>query len=364
MLSHPNGYDSISLPRLRRGDMGAYELAFLGLAGSGVGTALGLPMAWPRSDRPLDVRLLGSAVVLMSVIAALISARLAGLAPASAATEHTINLLGLAAFPMLVLYARHAVRQPITTAHAAWWLPAAGYALMIATRFAIGAGTRVRFAWLAPIVCGFTVAAAITLWRHRRQRRQVVVPAEYVVAFIALVNVAQLIRMQFADIAGVRAVVPLVMAIGFASMAAFAAWRAASTPVVETAPARYERSGLDETAARPLLEKIDRALTADRLYTRVDLTLAQLASAVNATPHQVSEALNRYAGSSFTDVITRMRVADVKAQLRDPVNDLFTIEGIGQSAGFGSRSALYAAFKRLEGVTPTAFRDRERQSRA
>jgi AraC-like DNA-binding protein len=55
-----------------------------------------------------------------------------------------------------------------------------------------------------------------------------------------------------------------------------------------------------------------------------------------------------------------MRVEDVKAQLRDPVNDLFTIEGIGLSAGFGSRSALYTAFKKLEGVTPTAFRERER----
>lgn len=349
--------------------MGAHELAFVGLAGSGLGTALGLPMAWPRSDRPLDVRLLGSAVVLMSVIAALISARLAGLAPASAATEHTINLLGLAAFPMLVLYARQAVSQPITTAHAAWWLPAAGYAVMIAMRFAIGAGTRVRFVWLAPIVCGFTVAAAITLWRHRRQRRPVVVPAESVVAFIALVNVAQLVRMAFGDIAGVRAVVPLVMAIGFAAMAAFAAWSTSAKATVDkrsaprVEPARYERSGLDATAARRLLERIDRALTAGRLYARVHLTLAHLASAVDSTPHQVSEALNRYAGTSFTDVVNRMRVEDVKAQLRDPVNDLFTIEGIGQSAGFGSRSALYAAFKRAEGITPTAFRDRERRSR-
>ena len=79
--------------------MGAHELAFVGLAGSGLGTALAVPMVWPRSRRSLDVRLLGSAVLLMSGIAALISARLAGLAPASAAVEHAINLLGLTASP-------------------------------------------------------------------------------------------------------------------------------------------------------------------------------------------------------------------------------------------------------------------------
>ena len=72
--------------------MGAHELAFVGLAGSGVGTALGVPMIWPPSRRSLDVRLLGAALVLMSAIAALISARLAGLTPASPEVEHAINV--------------------------------------------------------------------------------------------------------------------------------------------------------------------------------------------------------------------------------------------------------------------------------
>lgn len=339
--------------------MGAYELAFVALAGSGVGTAVGLPLAWPRSKRPLDVRLLGSAVLLMSAIAALISARLAGLAPASAATEHSINLLGLCAFPMVVMYARHAVHAPIIAAHAGWWLPAAGYAAMIAARSVAGTDTRVPFAWLAPIACGYTIAAAITVWRHRQQRRAVVVPAEALIAFVAVVNVAQLVRMEFGHIAIVRAVVPLVMSLGFAAMAAFAAWRAASSASTKAAAesaAAYQRSSLDEISAHRLLARIDRALTGDRLFTRLDLTLAHLAAAVEATPHQVSEALNRYAGTSFSDLVTRHRVDDVKAQLRDPANDRFTIEGIGAAAGFGSRSALYAAFKRLEGITPTRFR--------
>ncbi|HJU43058.1 MAG TPA: helix-turn-helix domain-containing protein [Vicinamibacterales bacterium] len=337
-------------------------------------------MAWPLSNRPFDVRLLGSAVLMMSMAGLLISARLAGLAPATAATEHTINLLGLCSLPMLVTYARFAAGAPIGMTHAAWWLPAAGYVAMLAGRSAIGVGTRVPFVWLAPIVCGFTLAAAITMWRHRGRRRPVVVPAGAVIAFVAVLNVTQLIRMEFGSIPIVRAIVPLVMSAGFVAIAAFAVWSTfakASTSARATAdkPADkstfakaaiakpYERSGLDETAARQLLKRIDHVLTRDRLYARIDLTLAQLGAAVDATPHQVSEALNHYAGESFAEVINRLRVEDVKAQLRDPVNDLFTIEGIGLSAGFGSRSALYTAFKRREGVTPTAFRERERKSR-
>jgi hypothetical protein len=77
--------------------MGAHELAFVGLAGSGLGTALSVPMVWPRARRSPDVRLLGGALLLMSAIAGLISARLAGLAPPSAEVEHAINVLGLCA---------------------------------------------------------------------------------------------------------------------------------------------------------------------------------------------------------------------------------------------------------------------------
>jgi AraC-like DNA-binding protein len=110
---------------------------------------------------------------------------------------------------------------------------------------------------------------------------------------------------------------------------------------------------------RPAHSRVRRAPL--RLFARADLTLAQLASAAGSTPHQVSEVLNRYSRVTFHDLINRRRVDDVKAQLLDPASERFTIEGIGSCAGFGSRSALYAAFRRFEGMTPTAFRhDRRR----
>jgi AraC-like DNA-binding protein len=67
--------------------------------------------------------------------------------------------------------------------------------------------------------------------------------------------------------------------------------------------------------------------------------------------------LNRVAGVSLRELLTRRRVEDVKVQLGQPDSDRFTIEGIGATAGFGSRSALYAAFQRHEGMTPAAYRD-------
>jgi AraC-like DNA-binding protein len=153
-------------------------------------------------------------------------------------------------------------------------------------------------------------------------------------------------------------VVPLVMSLGFLTVAAFFVWRALAHVADGATPAapRYERSGLEQSRAPDLLRRIEDALAGDRLFARADLTLTDLAGAAGLTPHQVSEVLNRHAGVSFHDAVNRRRVADVKAQLIDPASERFTIEGIGASAGFGSRSALYAAFKRFEGTTPSAFR--------
>ena len=339
--------------------MGTHELAFVGLAGSGLGTALGVPMVWPRSHRSLDARLLGGAILLMSAITALISARLAGFAPATTEVEHAINLLGLCAFPVLVLYTRHATDAPVNVRTAAWCLvPAGVYLVLIPARLALGADTRVPFAWMLPVVLGFTAVSAVTLWKRRDNRHSGLVPAEWVVAFVVMLNAAQIVRMTFGNVPLVRGVVPMVLSIGFLAATTFLVWRTVATAsrgATRDVP-RYERSGLDQPAAVDVLRRIEDALTRDRLFAQPDLTLAQLAAATGSTPHQLSEVLNRYARVTFHDLINRRRVEDVKTQLLDPASERFTIEGIGASAGFGSRSALYAAFRRLEGTTPTAFR--------
>jgi AraC-like DNA-binding protein len=113
---------------------------------------------------------------------------------------------------------------------------------------------------------------------------------------------------------------------------------------------------MDRESAELLLARVDRALAADRLFARPDLTLGRLATAVNSTPHQVSEVLNRFGSVTFHELLAHRRVADVKAQLLDPANDNFTIEGIGAAAGFRSRSALYSAFRKIEGMTPKEWR--------
>ena len=215
---------------------------------------------------------------------------------------------------------------------------------------------RIGFIWILPVALAFTTATAATVWSSPGGHRAAVVPPAWIVAFMVVLNAAQIVRMTFGHVAPVRAVVPLVLCAGFVMVAVLAAWRAFAS-----AAPRYERSGLDASQAPELLARIDRALKQGRLFARADLALADLAEAAGTTPHQVSDVLNQHARVSFADLVNRHRVEDVKAQLLDPGSDKFTVEGIGASAGFGSRSALYAAFRRFERTTPTRFRDASRR---
>jgi hypothetical protein len=102
--------------------------------------------------------------------------------------------------------------------------------------------------------------------------------------------------------------------------------------------------------------QIDHAKLARAVGGRGDDGEVSAIGGPGCTPHQLSEVLNRHARITFHELLNRRRVADVKAQLLAPEANRYTIEGIGASAGFGSRSALHAAFRRLEGKTPVEFR--------
>jgi AraC-like DNA-binding protein len=370
ILCCPNGEDSMWEVQ----NMGTLELAVVGLAGSGFGTALGIPMVWPKRRRAPAIRLMGGWLLTASALVALISARLIGLLPATAAVEHTVNLLGFIAYPLLYLCLRQQSGRPTRVTEAWWlWLPAAVYLAVLVVRASLGTGTRVPFVWILPALLSFTALCAAALSRRGHQSGREIVPAVGIVLFLPVLNIAQIVRMLFGHTALVPALVPIVMTAGFVTIVGLVVWRALDTAspgstssdpsLAEGEPSgtpRYERSGLDAAAAALLHADIERALAERRLFADPHLTLGRLAEAVGATSHQVSEVLNRHAKTGFHELVNRYRVADVRAQLLDPGADRFTIEGIGAAAGFGSRSALYAAFRRLEGLTPTEFRARAR----
>ena len=98
----------------------------------------------------------------------------------------------------------------------------------------------------------------------------------------------------------------------------------------------------------------------DELRTRgwwrdPDLTAPRLARLLGTNGTYLSRAFNEGLGRNFNEVVNRLRVEAVQDELRrpGPGRDLLPI---ALDAGFNSKASFNRVFKRLVGVTPSAFR--------
>lgn len=118
-------------------------------------------------------------------------------------------------------------------------------------------------------------------------------------------------------------------------------------------PITNENHGRDQSE---LAEKLTQAMAVSKLYLKEDLTIYDLAKEVESTIRKVSNCINTNFDSNFSEWVNQYRVEEVKLRFQTKDAKNLTIEAIGQDAGFKSRSAMYAAFKRFTGRSPAYFK--------
>lgn len=105
-----------------------------------------------------------------------------------------------------------------------------------------------------------------------------------------------------------------------------------------------------------LKRKIEAVLKTDKKYLNPDLTLRVLAEEINLSERKLSSFLNNEMQISFYDFINSYRIIEAKRRLLSNEYEKYTIEGIGHSCGFNSRSSFFKVFKNETGISPSAFK--------
>ena len=338
-------------------------LTAVGLLGSGFGMWLGSPLLCAAGPSRTDRRLLGVLVVVCACAAALISADHGGYLPPMPWVELLEFTLTLGVGPILLLYVRTAARYQVTSQDIARAMPAVVSLGYVVCAWAFPDLPSVSIRHVVGVQVAYTIATA---WVYHRSkvdqnlpRRAASIPAPtFVLMGFVLIHCAQLIRLTLTGSTLVQEAVPLAITGGFLTMGAVAFHRTIlSSPPVESAGSeRYRRSALRSQAIRGHLTVLDRLIREERVFVDPNVSLAVVAARMNLPPYQVSQLLNQHLHQSFTDWITEHRVREVKIQLLDPRNDVYTIEAVASGAGFKSRAGFYKAFKRALGVTPSSFR--------
>ena len=87
-----------------------------------------------------------------------------------------------------------------------------------------------------------------------------------------------------------------------------------------------------------------------------DFSANQLAAKVGVNYKYISQVINERIQCSFSNLLNKYRIKEACKRIEDKEQyGGFTLEAIGNSVGFKSRSSFIAAFKQVTGLTPFDF---------
>ncbi len=122
---------------------------------------------------------------------------------------------------------------------------------------------------------------------------------------------------------------------------------------------KYETLGAKNTDLN--LVDIRHALVENEFYLSNNASIGGLAKLLNTSTNHVSRIINSELNINFNEFINQYRVKVAKKRLLNPEFANYTVEAIGHSVGFRSKSTFYNAFKKETHISPTEFIKREKR---
>ncbi len=137
-----------------------------------------------------------------------------------------------------------------------------------------------------------------------------------------------------------------------------------SEPIGHFLPVKkYQTSSLTEAASESIKRRMERLLNEEQVFKENELRLADLATYLDISRHQLSQVINEHYGVNFFELINKYRVEHVRRLLTDPAFKHYTVIQIAYEAGFNNKASFNRYFKKEIGITPSAYRIKEDSER-
>lgn len=104
------------------------------------------------------------------------------------------------------------------------------------------------------------------------------------------------------------------------------------------------------------IKSLQQYIIEEKNYLNPQLTLEKTAQALHLSQGHLSKLINTELQQSFKEYLNNLRVEEAKLYLQNPEFSNYTLVAIGLEAGFNSKSAFNASFKKVTGLTPSQFK--------
>jgi AraC-like DNA-binding protein len=118
---------------------------------------------------------------------------------------------------------------------------------------------------------------------------------------------------------------------------------------------KYEKSTIGHTLLAEIHRQLSQLMQQEKSFKDPELSLKELAEKLNIHPNALSQVINTLENKNFYDYINELRIEEFKLILIRPENHKFTLLALAYEVGFNSKTAFNRNFKKITGLSPTAY---------
>ncbi|MCL9805716.1 helix-turn-helix domain-containing protein [Flavobacterium amniphilum] len=112
---------------------------------------------------------------------------------------------------------------------------------------------------------------------------------------------------------------------------------------------------LSYSKSKEYKEKIELLIHDKKVFLIKNYLLTDMSNDLDIPLHHLSYVINNEFGTNYTSFINKCRIDYIIEHRYDPEWAQFSLEGIGNEAGFNSRNTFFKAFKIATGKTPSEY---------
>lgn len=104
-----------------------------------------------------------------------------------------------------------------------------------------------------------------------------------------------------------------------------------------------------------IIRRLESLMKDESLYLNSELKYSDVAAKLGISVRALSDALNTFAGQSFTEFVNSYRIEEAKYQILNGKLEKETVLSVAFGSGFSTKSSFNRIFKNRTGLTPTEF---------
>lgn len=128
------------------------------------------------------------------------------------------------------------------------------------------------------------------------------------------------------------------------------------SPISHKPHSETQYKSIDSEKKADLIERIKTVMADTKTICTPGFTIEQLTQIIESKNKLVSQIINETYGCNFNTLLSNTRIKEACRRMADKEHyGNYTIEALGKSVGFKSRSNFITAFKRVTGLTPSLY---------